>query len=1449
MKRTIQALCISLVLLAWSAWAVDVQISMPGTLTGEYSTWHQGTCPTAPYTVIVDNEPGVVIDNASATQTLVADAWTDNDVAADNPVTAGWHSHWHYLSADDEGDAMTYTPTVASAKRYDVFVWKHDFGTNNVTTGYSKDIPFTMTYSGGGPTTKYICSYQGGCWYPLGSYNFAAGTGGNVTTTDVGTGTYNWADAVWFRDNNGVDPIIIDRQENGGAGYSSTFLEGGLNENNASWGNYVDYATNAIPANKTVTYTPTIATAGWYAVYIWIAGGWEGGAYCDGQDWTVVHAGGSTSQDVDMDLAPGGIFKWLGNYQFAAGTGGYLQTDNECNSGTQTSLADAARFDYLGPTTSIAGQWERYISNGNAFDFTGGNYYRIAGNAGAGSYFRWRPTLERTGTYAIYVRIPITSALTRATVTYNIHSTVADYTSAAINQNSTRSVWTLVGYYSLTAGTDCYLELNADQGSANWIVADSAQFVLINGAGVETQANGFTDRLYYNPDFTDTRWQYWTADTRNYNQEYRSFRYYDNAVRLSYRLLSTGDPIILDDDDASYTGSWTDSQIGGYDHDCRYATESPGSPTATAKWTPTISTAGKYICEAFFPAATGDYADDAPFTTTYAGGGGGSDTNNMDQSIVETMLPTNHYRWNLLDVYDFAIGTGNYVTLTNDANDIVIADAVRFQQLLESTEANGLGMQFLANGDNGTARFTFGFFDYTAGAFNGDALYCYATQDRYVWDITMKIYDGANTDTVTVNRVLRPGQDYVFKLQYTAAAGLNLLVTDYNTGTVLINQTLPLANVSAFTVNSIGFGASASGGAMYTGIRDIQQWTGNSIGYRTAATCTFSPVNVDVTTLTTNCMVNAHRDASVNMYTASYGVMNAMQVATRYVGVHDRTYVDFIDNQLRTWALYYDHDTDAISSPVFTGYATDGHGVKGLIVSGYDGMVHVFGGTHDGAMNYYRGTVAEEVQGLQLMSNIDGWTTYPNGAWFDTGGEGRLMITYRKSATADLYENKDAAWAYSDDSGDNWTTGWLAKWKFEDGISDISYRLYPHPHDVSDDGVYYLAISKRGAASKFYGFWVVCYDGTNWMNPEGDILTPPLALPGVHTAVDSISGMSITCTTPSPVWTADYWIDKWVLVESCAACDPSIDGNWYKITDSDADGVTTDTDLDSLGLAVADTIFIGEKNTEVYYDHTETNQLGAAFLVVQGSGSPGPTGPQIWVVAGSGSYYSTYKYNYTSHSWDATLVDAYIIPRSFVAYDANNLSIFGSDWTGTGGVYDFYQWTSTNAGSTWTQGGVPFHEPYWGYTWISRANTQGSSIWPNKGLSTEAVMLFHNTVWPEGNFVPEELSPSSIYIWGPTNPNYLATHKLSTVSWDGDPVVSLIAAATQRGLHDETFTGQTVTDGDTDFTNINNYESAEHVEIQAVLSNGGAYNYIDNFLLEIGAIPSYNIMYHYRQQQ
>jgi len=157
----------------------------------------------------------------------------------------------------------------------------------------------------------------------------------------------------------------------------------------------------------------------------------------------------------------------------------------------------------------------------------------------------------------------------------------------------------------------------------------------------------------------------------------------------SRKVLVT--PIIIDNhvnnqtspgsEPVQYTGSWTltsdgdkfyafytDRDYGPFQPD-GFAYSLPGSGENVATYIPTIGLPGDYEVFEWHGEMVGSLASDVTATITH----GASET--MDVTIDQTQ---NTGQWNSLGTYNFSAGTTGKVELSNQANGIVISDAIKF---------------------------------------------------------------------------------------------------------------------------------------------------------------------------------------------------------------------------------------------------------------------------------------------------------------------------------------------------------------------------------------------------------------------------------------------------------------------------------------------------------------------------------------------------------------------------------------------------------------------------------------------------------------------------------------------------------------------------------------------------------------------------------------------------
>lgn len=145
--------------------------------------------------------------------------------------------------------------------------------------------------------------------------------------------------------------------------------------------------------------------------------------------------------------------------------------------------------------------------------------------------------------------------------------------------------------------------------------------------------------------------------------------------------------IIIDDGDAGYSDTgWTYWTTAGYDGDLHYIAAGGGSETAT--WTPTIPSTGSYTVSVHWTTHS-NRATDAPYTVNYNGGSQTFDVNQELLADQSTVGGSNELSgWYKLGTFEFLAGTSGTVVLSNDANEYVIADAVKFEAVNYTVDDN-----------------------------------------------------------------------------------------------------------------------------------------------------------------------------------------------------------------------------------------------------------------------------------------------------------------------------------------------------------------------------------------------------------------------------------------------------------------------------------------------------------------------------------------------------------------------------------------------------------------------------------------------------------------------------------------------------------------------------------------------------------------------------------------
>ncbi|HEY3856002.1 MAG TPA: hypothetical protein VGO67_16560 [Verrucomicrobiae bacterium] len=185
----------------------------------------------------------------------------------------------------------------------------------------------------------------------------------------------------------------------------------------------------------------------------------------------------------------------------------------------------------------------------------------------------------------------------------------------------------------------------------------------------------------------------------------RGSNYYFNAISMEGGLLyvtngtfPTVNSLILGTQDATYTGSWTEINsgagiFGGYYFS---ADTTAGNPTASATFTPMISTSGKYDVSIWYPLSTA-FATNTP---VFVSGGTNEIFTNVNESV-------NGGSWQALasGMY-FAVGASGNVVIKNNTgstNNAVAANGMRWDySVSQDNPGNGGVPQWWSSGFFGT---------------------------------------------------------------------------------------------------------------------------------------------------------------------------------------------------------------------------------------------------------------------------------------------------------------------------------------------------------------------------------------------------------------------------------------------------------------------------------------------------------------------------------------------------------------------------------------------------------------------------------------------------------------------------------------------------------------------------------------------------------------------------
>ena len=271
----------------------------------------------------------VIVDNKSAGFTTTG-TWKES-AAIDEYAGSSVHSNV-------VGSTAKWTPTLPSAGQYQVWVWYSAKTSATTTLDRDSHADYTINHVGGANTVIIDQDKMSGQWVLVGTYEFAAGTSGNVQLVrNSNDGVATSADAVRFV--KVLTPEVI--VDNLSAGFSTA----GTWNTSTAVDSYNGASVTAMYSGSTATWRPTLTQSGSYNVYAWWSDKKADGTTFDrdsAASYTVNHSGGSATVYVDQDV-DAGSWVYLGTFTFDAGTAGNVTLTRDMANGMST-VADAVRF-------------------------------------------------------------------------------------------------------------------------------------------------------------------------------------------------------------------------------------------------------------------------------------------------------------------------------------------------------------------------------------------------------------------------------------------------------------------------------------------------------------------------------------------------------------------------------------------------------------------------------------------------------------------------------------------------------------------------------------------------------------------------------------------------------------------------------------------------------------------------------------------------------------------------------------------------------------------------------------------------------------------------------------------------------------------------------------------------------------------------------------------------
>ncbi len=277
----------------------------------------------------------IIIDNPAAT---TVGSWTTASSSTDR-----FGADYKFKSKGTGTAFLQFTPNIPVNGNYQVFEW-HAQGSNRPTNA-----PVVVTSVGGTQTVSVNQQINGGKWVYVGTFNFLAGTSGNVKVTDGFTGPTNgvvMADAIRFIyvPDGTSSEIIVD---NPAAVLTGTWTL--ASSSTDRFGADYRFKSRATTTTNSATFTPALKVPGTYQVYEMHPAGSNRALNAP---HLVTFGDGTQTQTIFVNQqVSGGKWNLLGTFNFGTNTAASVKiSDNFATPTNGVVMADAIRFVFVAPT-------------------------------------------------------------------------------------------------------------------------------------------------------------------------------------------------------------------------------------------------------------------------------------------------------------------------------------------------------------------------------------------------------------------------------------------------------------------------------------------------------------------------------------------------------------------------------------------------------------------------------------------------------------------------------------------------------------------------------------------------------------------------------------------------------------------------------------------------------------------------------------------------------------------------------------------------------------------------------------------------------------------------------------------------------------------------------------------------------------------------------------------